>query len=171
MDVGFHPEKIDPSAFIAPGAIIIGDVTIGAESSVWFGAILRGDIAQIVIGRGTNIQDGAVVHVDIGRPTFIGDGVTVGHGAVLHGCTVGDNVLIGIRAVVLTGAVIGENSLIGAGAVVTEGTVIPPNSLVLGVPARVAGEVSSELLQRIKESAEHYKNYIQVYKGSFRARK
>ncbi|MCS7286545.1 MAG: gamma carbonic anhydrase family protein [Anaerolineae bacterium] len=170
MDVEFHPEKIDPSAFIAPGAFIIGDVTIGPESSVWFGAVLRGDIAPIVVGRKTNIQDGAVVHVDIGQPTFIGNGVTVGHGAILHGCTIRDNVLIGIRAVVLTGAVIGENSIVGAGAVVTEGTVIPPNSLVLGIPARVVGEITPELLQRIKESAEHYRNYIQVYRGSFRAR-
>ena len=95
----------------------------------------------------------------------------MGHGAVLHGCTIGNNVLIGIRAVVLTGAVIGENSLVGAGAVVTEGTVIPPNSLVLGVPARVVGEVTAELLRRIRESAEHYRNYIQVYRGNFRARK
>lgn len=170
MDVEFHPEKIDPSAFIAPGAFIVGDVTIGPESSVWFGAVLRGDIAPIIVGRKTNIQDGAVVHVDIGQPTLIGNGVTIGHGAILHGCTIGDNVLIGIRAVVLTGAVIGENSLVGAGAVVTEGTVIPPNSLVLGIPAKVVGEITPELLQRIKESAEHYRNYIQVYKVSFRAR-
>lgn len=171
MDVEFHPEKIDPSAFVAPGAFIIGDVTIGPESSVWFGAVLRGDIAPIVVGQGSNIQDTAVVHVDIGQPTFIGNGVTVGHGAILHGCTVGDNVLVGIRAVVLTGAVIGENSLIGAGAVVPEGTVIPPNSLVLGVPARVVGEVTPELLRRIKESAEHYRNYIRVYRGSLWVRK
>ncbi len=171
MDVEFHPEKIDPSAFIAPGAFIIGDVTIGPESSVWFGAVLRGDIAPIVVGRGTNIQDAAVVHVDIGQPTFIGDGVTVGHGAILHGCTIGNNVLVGIRAVVLTGAVIGENSLIGAGAVVPEGTIIPPNSLVLGVPAKVVREITPELLRRIKESAEHYKNYVQVYRGSLWAKK
>ncbi len=171
MDVAFHPEKIDPSAFIAPGAFIIGDVTIGPESSVWFGVVLRGDIAPITIGRGSNIQDGAVVHVDIGRPTIIGNWVTVGHGAILHGCTIGDNVLIGIRAVVLTGAIIGENSLIGAGAVVTEGSVIPPNSLVLGVPAKVVGEVTPELLKRIKDAAEHYRHYTQVYRGSFWAKK
>ena len=171
MDVAFHPEKIDPTAFVAPGAFIIGDVTIGPESSVWFGVVLRGDIAPIVIGEGSNIQDGAVVHVDIGRPTIIGNWVTVGHGAVLHGCTIGDNVLIGIRAVVLTGAVVGENSLIGAGAVVTEGSIIPPNSLVLGIPAKVVGEVTPELLRRIKDAAEHYRNYTQVYKGSLWARK
>jgi len=164
LDITFHPEKIAPSAFIAPNAVVIGDVTIGSESSVWFGAVLRGDIAPITIGQGSNLQDGVIVHVDIGQPTVVGDGVTVGHGAILHGCTIGDNVLIGIRAVVLSGAVIGENSVIGAGAVVPEGTVIEPNSVVLGIPGRVVKKVTPELLERIRSHAEHYREYARMYK-------
>ncbi|HDN79969.1 MAG: gamma carbonic anhydrase family protein [Chloroflexi bacterium] len=166
IDVVFHPEKIDPSAFIAPGAIIIGDVTVGPESSIWFGTVIRGDIAPVIVGRGSNIQDGAVVHVDIDQPTVIGDGVTIGHGAIVHGCTIGDNVLIGIRAVVLSRAVIGENCIIGAGAVIPEGTVIPPNSVVLGVPGRVVKEVTPEVRERIRSYAEHYREYARIYRGN-----
>ena len=164
IDPIFHPEKIDSSAFIAPTAIIIGDVTIGPESSVWYGAVVRGDISPVVIGQGSNVQDGAVVHVDIGQPTTIGNGVTLGHGAIVHGCTIEDNVLIGIRAVVLTGAVIGANSIVGAGAVIPEGTVIPPNSLVLGVPGKVVRKLDDEHVERIRTYARHYVEYAKVYK-------
>ncbi len=164
VDASHHPEKIHPDAYVAPTAVIVGDVTIGPEASVWFGAVIRGDIAPVTIGRGSNVQDGAIIHVDIDRPTRIGENVTIGHGAVVHGCTIGDNVLIGIRAVVLSGAVIGENSIVGAGAVVTEGTVIPPNSLVLGIPGRVVKELTPELRERILVSAEHYRHYAGIYR-------
>jgi len=157
-------EKVHPSAFIAETAVVLGDVAIGRESSVWFHAVVRGDMASITIGERTNIQDGAVVHADPGYPATIGDGVTVGHGAVIHGATVEDDVLIGIRAVVLNGAVIGEGSIVGAGAVVTEGTVIPPRSLVLGVPGRVAREVSPQQEELIHHSAEEYVQLARAYR-------
>ncbi|MFQ6059160.1 MAG: gamma carbonic anhydrase family protein [Anaerolineae bacterium] len=156
--------KVDPSAFVADTAVVLDDVTIGRESSVWFQAVVRGDVGPIAIGERTNIQDGAIVHADVGYPVSIGDGVTVGHGAVIHGATVEDDVLIGIKAVVLNGAVIGEGSIVGAGAVVTEGTVIPPRSLVLGVPGRVAREVSPQQEELIRWSAEEYVRLARAYR-------
>ncbi len=129
--------KIHESVYIAPTAVIIGDVEIGEGASVWDGAVLRGDVAKIVVGKNTNIQDNAVIHADYGEPTIIGENVTIGHMAVVHAAKIGNNVIVGIHAVVLNNAEIGDGSVIGAGAVVTSRTKIPPRSLVLGIPAKV----------------------------------
>lgn len=152
----FRPELIDKSVFIAAGARIVGKVSIGAESSVWFNAVVRGDCEAIGIGRRSNIQDNCVLHADPGVPCTLGDGVTVGHGAVVHGATVEDNCMIGMNAVVMNGARIGANSIVGVGAVVTEGTQVPPGSLVLGVPGRVKRLLEPAEIERNLHSAEHY---------------
>ncbi|NPA75403.1 MAG: gamma carbonic anhydrase family protein [Euryarchaeota archaeon] len=129
--------KVHESAYIAPSAVIVGDVRVAEGVSVWDGAVLRGDVSYIVVGKNSNIQDNVVVHVSHGVPTVIGENVTVGHLAMVHAATIHDNVIVGIHAVVLDGAEIGEGSVIGAGSVVTPGTKIPPNSLVLGIPGKV----------------------------------
>ena len=129
--------KIHESSYIAPTAVIIGDVEISEGVSVWDGAVLRGDVAPIKIGKNTNVQDNVVIHVDYNEPTIIGENVTIGHLATVHGAKIGNNVIVGIHAVVLNRAEIGDGSVIGAGAVVTSGTKIPPRSLVLGIPAKV----------------------------------
>jgi len=140
-----HEPLIDPSAWIAPGAVVVGDVEIGPDSSIWYGAVVRGDVHHIRIGARTNIQDQATVHVTRDRfPSLIGDDVTVGHRAVVHGCEVGPGALIGIGAIVLDGAEIGEGSLVAAGAVVTPGTKVAPHSLVVGIPAKVVRVLSQE---------------------------
>lgn len=152
----FRAELIDPTAFIAPGAVVIGDVTMAPESSIWFGAVLRGDIEAIRIGSQSNVQDLCCLHADEGLPCVLGDRVTLGHGAIVHGATVEDDVMIAMRAVVMNGARIGRGSLIAAGAIVTEGTEIPPGSVVMGTPGKVkreAGEYEAEL---IRHAAEHY---------------
>ncbi|HUK56767.1 MAG TPA: gamma carbonic anhydrase family protein [Nitrospiria bacterium] len=156
--------KIDPSVFIAETATVIGDVSIGKSSSVWFSAVVRGDIAPIVVGEETNIQDGAVLHVGHGFPCVIGSRVTIGHGAMVHGATVKDGALIGIGAIVLNGAVVGEKALIGAGAVVTENTVIPPGMMVTGVPGRPVKPVRPEQRNYIRRAAYNYVRYAQDYK-------
>jgi carbonic anhydrase/acetyltransferase-like protein (isoleucine patch superfamily) len=142
--------------FIAPNAAVIGKVTLQANSSVWFSCVLRGDVEAIEIGAGSNIQDGTVIHADPGSPARIGANVTVGHNAMLHGCTIGDGSLVGINAVVLNGAVIGKNCLIGANALVTEGMEIPDGSLVLGSPAVVRKTLSEEQQQMLGLNAAHY---------------
>ncbi|MDG1943469.1 MAG: gamma carbonic anhydrase family protein [Halioglobus sp.] len=142
--------------FIAPSAAVIGDVTMYENSSVWFGCVLRGDADRIEIGAGSNIQDGTVIHADPGFPTRVGKNVTVGHNAMLHGCTIGDGALVGINAVVLNGAVIGKGCLIGANALVTEGMQIPDGSLVLGSPAKIKSQLSDEQQQGLILNAEHY---------------
>ena len=147
---------ISSSAFVADNATVRGNVTLGERSSVFFGAVLRGDRAPITIGSGTNIQDNCVVHVDYDYPVVVGQNVTVGHGAILHGCTVGDNTLIGMGAIVLNGAQVGSNCLIGAGALVTGGTVIPDGMLVLGSPAKAIRPVTEAEKADIRESAEGY---------------
>ncbi len=147
---------IHPTAFIAPGAVVLGDVTLGARASVWYGAVLRGDVDAIVVGEASNIQDGTVVHVDQGLPTRIGARVGVGHRAILHGCTVEDDCLIGMGSVLLNGVHIGTGSVVAAGAVVPEGTNVPPGSLVVGVPARVTRRVDDALRERICETWQHY---------------
>jgi carbonic anhydrase/acetyltransferase-like protein (isoleucine patch superfamily) len=152
----FRPELVHASVFIATGAIIVGDVTIGEDSSVWFNAVLRGDTDPIRIGRRTNIQDGCILHADPGFPCTIGDGVTVGHAAIVHGATVENDVVVGMRSVVMNGATIGTGSIIGAGSVVTEGTKIPPGSLVLGLPARVVRPVTPEELANLRAAAGRY---------------
>ena len=143
FDCSYHPELIHPTVFIAETATIIGDVSIGAESSVWFGAIIRGDVARVTIGQRSNVQDGAIIHGSHDQPVIIGNGVTISHGAIVHAASLGDNVMIATRATVLDKADIGENSIIGAGAMVTPGTIIPPNSLVLGVPGKVVRTVAA----------------------------
>ena len=142
--------------WIAPTAVVLGDVVLEAGASVWFGAVLRGDTDRLVVGENSNIQDGSVLHADDGVPLTIGRDVTVGHKVMLHVCSIGDNSLIGIGAVVLNGAVIGKNCLIGAGALITEGKVIPDGSLVMGSPGKVVRELSESQIQGITVSAAHY---------------
>ena len=147
---------VGDGAFVAPGVTLIGDVVLGAGASIWFGTVLRGDGDAIRIGDGTNIQDGCVGHADPGFPLVVGANVSVGHRAVLHGCTVEDDVLVGMGAIVLNGARIGSGSLVAAGAVVLEGTEVPPGSLVAGVPAKVRRELGEAELERVRENARSY---------------
>lgn len=149
--------------FIAPTATVIGNVKIAQGSSVWFGAVLRSDMALIQIGRNTSVQENAIIHVSEGVETLIGDRVTIGHGAIVHGAQVEDTVLIGIGAIVLDGARVGAGSMIGAGAVVTEGTEIPDRSLVLGVPGKVVRQVTAEQLELIEANAKSYTALAQRY--------
>lgn len=142
--------------FIAPNAAVIGRVTLAARCSVWFSCVLRADVERIEIGEGSNIQDGTVIHADPGFPTLVGRNVTVGHNAMIHGCTIGDGTLVGINAVVLNGAVIGKSCLIGANALVTEGMNIPDGSLVMGAPAKVRRVLSEEQQQALALSAGRY---------------
>ena len=150
--------QIDPDAWIAPGCYIIGKVQIAAQASVWFGASLRGDNELIAVGMGSNIQENCVLHTDWGYPLTIGAGCTIGHKAMLHGCAIGDNSLIGMGATVLNGAVIGRDCLIGAGALVTEGKVIPDGSLVMGAPGRVVRQLDEAGIARLRASAISYQN-------------
>lgn len=149
---------IDPAAWIAPTAVLIGKVRIAAAASVWFGAVLRGDNEWIVVGQGSNIQENAVLHTDWGFALTIGAGCTVGHKAMLHGCTIGDNSLIGMGATVLNGAVIGRDCLIGAGALITENKVIADGSLVMGVPGRVVRPMDDASIARLAASAQSYQD-------------
>lgn len=147
---------LDNTVFVADGVKLIGDVTIGAESSIWYNAVLRGDLAAISIGSRSNLQDGVIGHVNTGQPLIVMDEVSVGHGAIIHGCTIGQGTLIGMGAIVLNGADIGEYALVGAGSIVTENKKIPPYTLSLGSPARVVRELTEEDLQRMKRTAESY---------------
>ncbi len=148
--------KLGKNVFIAKNATVIGDVTLGAHSSVWYGAVLRGDINRIVVGHHTNVQDNAVLHLADNFPCVLGNWVTVGHGAIVHACQVGDEVLVGMGAVILDGAIIGKQSLIGAKALVTQGTKIPPGSLVLGAPAKVVRKLTKEERAGLKWWAQKY---------------
>lgn len=157
---------IDPAAFIVDSAQVIGDVVIGADSGVWFNAVVRGDVHYIRIGKRTNIQDCSVLHVARGRfPLIIEDDVTVGHNVILHACVVRSRCLIGMGAVVMDGAEIGEDSIIGAGALVTQKTLVPPGSLVLGSPAKVKRQLTEKEIRSIKRSAEHYVEDIRNYRN------
>jgi len=149
--------KVAEGVFIAPGSFVVGNVEIAPEASIWFGVVLRGDNEPMSIGEGSNIQDNSVLHSDPGFPLMIGRNCTIGHNAIVHGCTIGDGSLIGMGAIVLNGAVIGQNCLIGAGALVTERTVIPDNSLVVGSPARVKRELTEEQIEGLHETASHYR--------------
>lgn len=160
---GIGTPDIDPTGYIGDGARLIGQVTLGPEVGIWFNAVLRADMASITIGARSNIQDNVTCHVDEGQPLTVGTGVSVGHNAVLHGCTVEDDCLIGMSATVMNGAVIGRNSLVAAGALVTEGTIIPPGSLVAGVPAKVRRELTPEEIQGLHHNADHYVERIAVY--------
>ena len=157
--------QLDDTAWVAPNATVIGRVTLGPESSVFYGAVLRGDTDSITLGARSNLQDNVVVHCDTGIPTSIGSGVSVGHAAVLHGCTVEDDCLIGMSATVLNGAVIGAGSLVAAGAVVLEGTVIPPGSLVAGVPAKVRRPLTDDELEKVRGNATHYVELSRQHRG------
>lgn len=148
--------KIHPSAWVAPGAFLRGDVTLGEQVSVWYNAVLRADQESITIGKGSNIQDNCVLHGDAGNHVTVGEYVTVGHGAILHGCTVEDKCLIGMNAVVLDHAVIGEGSIVGAGAVVSSGTIVPPRSLVVGIPGKVKKSLTDEDVAGTMENAREY---------------
>ncbi len=163
MNVQHRAELIDETAFLADPSTVIGDVKIGRQSSVWYGAVIRGDCEAVSIGDRTNVQDLCVIHADPGLPCRIGDDVTIGHAAVVHGATVGDGALIGIRAVVLNGAVVGPGALVAAGAVVTEGTEIPAGHLAVGVPAKVVKELSPEQKERVAQSSLHYVTAAQQY--------
>jgi carbonic anhydrase/acetyltransferase-like protein (isoleucine patch superfamily) len=147
----------DGSAWVAPSADLVGDVQLGAGASVWFGAVIRADNTPIKVGAGSNVQEGAMLHSDPGSPLTIGDDVTVGHHAILHGCTIGNRVLIGMGAVVLNNAVIGDDCLVGAGALVTEGKTFAPGSLIVGVPAQAKRELSPEAIASLQESADGYR--------------
>jgi carbonic anhydrase/acetyltransferase-like protein (isoleucine patch superfamily) len=160
----------DGEYWIAPGAVVIGQVVLKKNASVWFGAVLRGDNDPIVVGENTNIQDGSILHTDLGSPLTLGAGVTIGHRVMLHGCTVGDNSLVGIGAVVLNGARIGCNCLIGAGALITEGKVIPDNSLVIGAPGRGARALSDREIEGLRASAAGYVANWKRYAASLKLR-
>lgn len=147
---------VHESAFVAHTAVLIGRASLGADSSAFYGVVMRGDTNSISVGAGSNLQDNVVLHADPGFPTTVGNGVSVGHGAVIHGCTVEDNSLIGMSATIMNGAVIGADSLVAGGAVVLEGAVIPPGSLVAGVPAKVRRALSAEEIQHVRENAENY---------------
>lgn len=152
----FKPVVPPASALVFPGAVVVGDVKLGEDCSVWYNAVIRADEDAIIIGDGTNIQDNAVLHVTTGLPLTIGRGVTVGHGAILHSCTVGDDSLIGMGATVLDGAVIGKGCLIAAGAVVTPRSVIPDGSMVMGAPGKVKRELTAEEIADIRRNAQVY---------------
>jgi carbonic anhydrase/acetyltransferase-like protein (isoleucine patch superfamily) len=168
ISIGGHTPQTSDALFVAPNATVIGNVQLGAGSSIWYTTVLRGDSSSIRVGARSNLQDGVVVHADPDFPTTIGDGVSVGHRAVVHGCTIGDDCLIGMGAVVLNGAVIGAGSLVAAGSVVPEGAVIPPRSLVAGVPAKVKRELGDEQVRRLTVNADHYVELATVHAAAVR---
>ena len=163
-----HTPVLDPSAWVADNAQVMGDVHMGPHSSVWFSAVVRGDTATIAIGEGTNIQDGSVLHADVGVPLTIGKRVTVGHMVQLHGCTIGDESLIGIGAVVLNHAKIGKNCLVGAGSLVTEGKEFPDGSMIMGTPAKVVRQLTPEQIEGLRRSAQNYVNNAQRFKAGLK---
>ena len=157
--------RIDPSAYLAPGAVVIGDVVIRAGVSIWFNAVIRGDVEPIVIRKGSNIQDGTVVHTDPGYPCDVGENVTVGHSAILHGCRIKPGVTIGMGATVLTGAVVGESALVAAHALVLEGAEIAPRTLIAGVPAKPRRILSDNEIARLLKNTERYQKRRLIYMG------
>lgn len=157
---------IDPSAWVADSAQVIGNVSLAQDVSIWFGTILRGDTEHMQIGRGTNIQDGSVLHADNGMPLTVGADVTVGHKVMLHGCTIGDGSLIGIGAIVLNGARIGKHCLVGAGALVTEGKEFPDGSMILGAPAKVVKQLTPEQIEGLRRGARDYVGNARRFKST-----
>ena len=164
LNVNRNQEFINESAYLAGTATVLGEVHIGAESSVWFGAVIRGDSEQIKIGDRSNIQDLCVIHADPGFPTKIGDDVTIGHGAIVHGATIENGAMVGIKAVVLNGARVEAGALVGAGAIVTEGTLVPAGHLAVGVPAKIVAELKTDQIDRMKHAANHYVAAAREYK-------
>lgn len=158
----FYP-KINPSAWIAPSADVIGNVEIGENSSIWFGCVLRGDVNEIRIGKNTNVQDLSMIHMDTNSKTILGNNVTIGHKVMLHGCTIEDNCLIGMSATILDNVVIGEGSIVGANSLVTQGKKFPPKSLIMGSPAKVVKELSDEDVEGLIKHAGHYVDYKNEY--------
>ena len=162
---GGKAPRLADSVWVADGAVIIGDVEIGPESSVWFGAVVRGDVNHIRVGARTNLQDYSVLHVTSRtHPTIVGDDVTLGHRATLHGCTVKDRCLVGIGAIVMDGAVVGEDAMVAAGSLVPPGMVVPPRMLALGSPAKVKRELTREEIEYFRESAANYAGYAEQYR-------
>lgn len=164
---GIAPQLAE-GAWVADGATVIGNVHLAEDSSVWFGVVLRGDTETIRIGRGSNVQDGTVVHADLGFPCTVGEHVTIGHQVMLHGCTIGDGALIGIQAVVLNGAVIGRNCLVGAGALVTEGSRFPDGMLILGAPAKAVKPLTPAQIERMSSGAAYYVENAKRYARGLR---
>lgn len=160
-----HTPTVHGSAFVAHTAVLIGQVSLGEDSSAFYGVVMRGDTNSLTVGNGSNLQDNVVLHADPGFPTSVGNGVSVGHGAVVHGCTVEDDCLIGMGATIMNGAVIGAGSLVAGGAVVLEGAVIPPGSLVAGVPAKVRRGLSDDELEGVRENARHYVELARKHKA------
>jgi carbonic anhydrase/acetyltransferase-like protein (isoleucine patch superfamily) len=159
-----HRPDIHESCYIAENATIIGRVNLKRNVNIWPGAVIRGDDSYITIGENTNIQDNCIIHINIDEPTIIGDFVTVGHGAIVHACTIGENVLVGMGAIILDGAEIGENVIIAAGSLVPPGKKIPPNSLVMGSPAKITRELTQEDIVKIRDSALYYVELAKDYK-------
>ena len=166
VTVAGHTPQLDPESWVAPNASVIGQVRLGARAGVWYSATLRAEAELIDIGAGTNIQDGVTVHVDPGFPVRVGVSVSVGHNAVLHGCTIGDGVLIGMGAIVLNAAVIGEGSLIAAGALITQGMIVPPRSLVAGVPGKIRRELSDEEVAANRHNSVVYEHHIALHRDA-----
>jgi carbonic anhydrase/acetyltransferase-like protein (isoleucine patch superfamily) len=160
--------QIDPDTWIAPAAHVLGKVRLAAGVSVWFGAVLRGDTEWIEVGTGSNVQEGCTLHTDTGYPLTIGTGCTIGHNVILHGCTIGDDTLVGMGATILNGARIGRGCLIGAGALVTEGKEIPDGSLVMGSPGRVVREMDAVAQKRVRLSALHYQDRMRQFRTGLR---
>jgi carbonic anhydrase/acetyltransferase-like protein (isoleucine patch superfamily) len=154
---------VGDSAFVAPNAVLIGDVTIEPGASVWFGAVLRGDFGAIVVRRGANVQDNVVVHVDANHPTVVGENATIGHGVVLEACTIEPGAVVGMNAVVMNGAVVGEEAMVAAGAIVSEGMQVPPRHLAAGVPATVKKELSGRSLEWVRMAAPDYQRLAARY--------
>jgi carbonic anhydrase/acetyltransferase-like protein (isoleucine patch superfamily) len=169
-DLGKQQAEVAADAFVAPTATLIGDVSLQPDSSIWFGAVLRGDIEQITIGRGSNIQDGSVCHTDPNNPCTVGDFVTVGHMAMLHGCEIGDGSLIGIGATLMNGSSVGKNCIVGAHALVTEGKKFPDNVVIMGAPAKVVREITAEDRVALRANAERYVERAKRYKRELKAR-
>lgn len=164
---GVSPQLAD-TAWVADNAQVIGNVKLGADASVWFGVTARGDTESISIGQGSNVQDGSVLHADVGLPLVVGDNVTVGHKVMLHGCTIGDETLIGIGAIVLNGAKIGKNCVVGAGALVTEGKAFPDGSMIIGSPAKAVRQLTPEQMEGLRLSAKHYIENAQRYRHTLK---
>jgi carbonic anhydrase/acetyltransferase-like protein (isoleucine patch superfamily) len=155
--------SVDPTAFVAPNAVLVGEVTVGAESSIWYSAVVRADMEPIFIGRQTNLQDGSVLHVDVEMPVHVGSNVSIGHRAVIHGCVIEDGCLIGMGAIILSGSRVGAGALVAAGALVREGAIVPPGVLFAGVPGKVLRELTAEEAMRVAANSRSYVEYTRRY--------
>ena len=167
-EVDGEAPQVDSTAWIADSAEVMGKVTLGPDASVWFGCVLRGDTESMHIGEGSNIQDLSVLHADYGQPLTVGKHVTVGHKVMLHGCTIGDESLIGIGAIVLNGARIGKNCLVGAGSLVTEGKEFPDGSMIMGTPAKVVRQLTPEQIEGLRLSAQHYIDNARMFRATLK---